>query len=55
MIKTGDVFRRPVRQGREAYICEQLVLRVSAGMTGHGVFEGVFQVVNVAAANRGGN
>ena len=55
MIKTGDLFRRPIQQGREAYISEQLVQRVSAVMTGHDVFQSVFQVVNVAAANRRGN
>ena len=55
MIKMGDLFRRPIREGREVYISEQLVQRVSAVMTGHGVFQGVFQVVNVAAANRRGN
>ena len=54
MIKTGDVYRQPVRERREAYISEQLVQKVSAGMTGHGVFQGVFQGVNVAAASRRG-
>ena len=52
MSKTGDVYRQPIRQAREVTIGEQLVQKVSAGMTGHDVFQGVFQVVNVAAANR---
>ena len=50
MSKTGDVYRQPIREGREVTIGEQLVQKVSAGMTGHGVF----QVVNVAATNRRG-
>ena len=52
MIKTGGVYRQPIRQRREAYISEQLVQKVGAGMTGHGVSQGDFQGVNVAAANR---
>ena len=54
MSKTGDVYRQPIREVCEVTIGEQLVQKVSAGMTGHGVFQGVFQVVNVAAANRRG-
>jgi hypothetical protein len=58
MIKTGGVYRQPIRQRREAYISEQLVQKVGAGLTGHGVFQGEFQDefqgVNVAAANKWG-
>ena len=54
MIKTGGVYRQPIRQRREAYISEQLVQKVGAGMTGHGVFQGEFQGVKVAAANKWG-
>ena len=54
MIKTGGVYRQPIRQRREAYISEQLVQKVGAGMTGHGVFQGEFQGVNVATANKRG-
>jgi hypothetical protein len=50
MSKTGDVYRQPIRQRREVTIGEQLVRKVSTGMTGHGVFQGV----NVAAAIRRG-
>jgi hypothetical protein len=54
MSKTGEVYRQPIRQRREVTIGEQLVQKVGVGMTGHDVFQGVFQVVNVAAANRRG-